>query len=81
MGEKSGIRIRDEQLGPYFRELKKHLFWAKTLKFFDAYPGYGMEKIRVDKHPESETLLLSNNIFNRTCCLACSALLWRAAAT
>jgi hypothetical protein len=33
-----GIRIRDEQPGSYFREFK--IFWVKTLKFFDADPGW-----------------------------------------
>jgi hypothetical protein len=58
------IRIRDEQPGSYFRELR-HNFWIKILKFVDADPGYdirdrqnldtgsGMEKI----HPGSATLL------------------------
>jgi hypothetical protein len=33
------LRIRDEQPGSYFRELKKQ-FWVKILKFFDADPGW-----------------------------------------
>jgi hypothetical protein len=33
-------------------------FGGKLLKFFDAYPGTGMEKNRIrDKHPGSATLL------------------------
>jgi hypothetical protein len=40
------IRIREEQPGSYFRELKK-IFWVKILKFFDVDPGSGMEKIRI----------------------------------
>jgi hypothetical protein len=44
MGKKSGsgIRIRDEQTGSYFREPKKQFFWVKILKFFDADPRSGM---------------------------------------
>jgi hypothetical protein len=36
MGKKSrsGIRIRDEHFGSYFRELRNN-FWVKILKFFD----------------------------------------------
>jgi hypothetical protein len=50
MGKKSvsgsGIRIRDEQPGSYFRELRNHFLELKYryLKFFDADPGSGMEK-------------------------------------
>jgi hypothetical protein len=46
MGKKSrsgsGIRIRDEYFGSYFREFRNN-FWVKILKFFDseADPGYG----------------------------------------
>jgi hypothetical protein len=44
---------------------KETIFWVKILKFFDADPGSGMEKIgsgmeknRIrDKHPGSVTLL------------------------
>jgi hypothetical protein len=60
-GEKIMIRIRDEQPGSYFRELRNN-FWVKILKFFGADPrqkkfGSGMEKIRMrDKHPRSATL-------------------------
>jgi hypothetical protein len=39
-----GIRIRDEQPRSYFRELRNN-FLGKILKFFDANPGSGMEKI------------------------------------
>jgi hypothetical protein len=69
-GTGSGIRIRDEQPRSYFRELRNN-FFVKILKFFDADPGSGMEKIRIldprsglkkirirDKHPESATLVL-----------------------
>jgi hypothetical protein len=49
------IRIRDEQPGPYFIELRNHFFWVKIpylLKFFDADPGWkkfgsGMKKRRI----------------------------------
>jgi hypothetical protein len=46
MGKKSepGIRIRDEQPGSCFRELRNN-FWVKILKFFDADPRSGMEKL------------------------------------
>jgi hypothetical protein len=40
------IWIRDEQPGSYFRELRNN-FWVKILKFLDADPGYGMEKIKI----------------------------------
>jgi hypothetical protein len=34
------------------------VFWVKILKFFDAYPGSGMKKIRIrDKHTGSATLV------------------------
>jgi hypothetical protein len=45
-GSGFGTRIRDEQHGLYFGELRNH-FWVKILKFFDADPGSGMEKIRI----------------------------------
>jgi len=60
--EKVSIRIRDEQPGSYFIELKNHFFWVKILKFFDEDLGWrqfgsGMEKSRIrDKHPGSATL-------------------------
>jgi hypothetical protein len=51
MGRKSasGSRIRDEQLGSYFLELRNHFFGffgVKILKFFDVIrdPGSGLEK-------------------------------------
>jgi hypothetical protein len=46
MGKKIRIRIRDEQPGSYFRELRNN-FWVKILKFFDVDPGSGMENIRI----------------------------------
>jgi hypothetical protein len=40
MGKKIRIRIRDEQPGSYFRELRHHFIRLKTLKFFDEDPGW-----------------------------------------
>jgi hypothetical protein len=40
--------------------ISQPFFWVTICKFFDAVPGYGMEKswIRIwDKHPGSATLL------------------------
>jgi hypothetical protein len=70
--EKVSIRIRDEQPGSYFLELRNHFFsffGVKILKFFDEDPGSGMETVRIrdpgwkkvesrirDKHPGSATL-------------------------
>jgi hypothetical protein len=58
---------RDEQPRSYFRELRSHFFGVKILKFFDADPESGMERIRIwdgkirirapDKYPGSATLL------------------------
>jgi hypothetical protein len=45
-GSRSGIRIRDEDLDPISESLEP-IFWVKILKFFDADPGSGMEKIRI----------------------------------
>jgi hypothetical protein len=39
--EKIRIRIRDEQLGSYFRDFRNN-FLVKILKLFDADPGSGM---------------------------------------
>jgi hypothetical protein len=84
MGKKSGsrsrIRIRDEQPGSYFLELRKHFFGLKYLnslmRIWDL--GSGMEKIWIqdpgwkkvgsrirDKHPGSATLKISNNEIRR----------------
>jgi hypothetical protein len=44
-----GSRIRDEQPGSYFLELRNHFFaflGVKILKFFDEDPGSGMETVR-----------------------------------
>jgi hypothetical protein len=43
------IRIRDEQPGSYFRQLRR-IFWVKILKFFDADPGWEKILIRDPQH-------------------------------
>jgi hypothetical protein len=66
-GKKNRIRIRDEQPGSYFLELRNQFFRLKYFKLFDADPRSGMEKIGIwdgkkfgsgnrDKHPGSATL-------------------------
>jgi hypothetical protein len=60
--EKVSIRIRDEQPGSYFLELKNHFFvflGVKILKFFDGDPGWrqfgsGMEKSRIRDGKKSD---------------------------
>jgi hypothetical protein len=49
MVKKSGfwIGIQDEQPGSYFRELRNLFFLVKILEFFDADPGFRMEKFRI----------------------------------
>ncbi len=55
--KKIRIRIRDEQPGSYFGELRNNFFGVKILKFFDADPGSGIEKIRIrDENPGSATM-------------------------
>jgi hypothetical protein len=53
-----GSRIRDEQLGSYFLELRNHFFFAflgvKILKFFDEDPGSGMETVRIQDRKKSD---------------------------
>jgi hypothetical protein len=44
-GYKVRIRIRDEQPGSYFLELRNHFFGVKILKFFDVDPGSGRKKV------------------------------------
>jgi hypothetical protein len=64
-GYKIGIRIRDEQPGSYFRELRNHFLGIKYLNFLmrPRDPewkkfGSGKEKIRIrDKHSGSTTLV------------------------
>ncbi len=52
MGKKIRIRIREEQSGSYFWELRK-ICWVKIIKF-----DPGCKKIRIrDKHPGSTTRL------------------------
>ncbi len=55
------IRIRDEQPGSYFRELKKQIFGFKYIhNFFAGDAGSGMEKIWIrDKH----TYRIKNTLF------------------
>jgi hypothetical protein len=51
MGKKTGsvsqIRIRDDQHGSYFRELRNQFFGVQILKLFDVDPVSGMENIRI----------------------------------
>jgi hypothetical protein len=72
--EKVSIRIRDEQPGSYFLELRNQFFCffgVKILKFFDEDPGSAMETVRIrdpvwkkvgsgirDKSPGSATLVI-----------------------
>jgi hypothetical protein len=58
--KKVSIRIRDEQPGSYFLELRNQFFWffgVKIHKFFDDDPGSGMETVRIrdgkKSHPGS----------------------------
>jgi hypothetical protein len=54
-GQNIRIRIRDEQPGSYFRELRNSSL-IRIRNLFD--PGSGMEKIRIgDKHSGSATLV------------------------
>ncbi len=53
----SGSGIRDEQPKSYFLELRNHyfgFFGVKILKFFDADPGSGMEKVRIRDGKKSD---------------------------
>ncbi len=55
--EKVSIRIRDEQLGSYFLELKNHfflLFGVKILKLFDEDLGFGMETVWIRDGKKSD---------------------------
>jgi hypothetical protein len=55
--EKFSIRIRDEQPGSYFLELRNHFFaffGVKILKFFDEDPGSGMETVRIRDGKKSD---------------------------
>jgi hypothetical protein len=64
MGKKSGSGIGSGMNKPdHISQSLGTIFWVKILKFFDADPGSGMEKIRIrDKHPGSATLLRSDPI-------------------
>jgi hypothetical protein len=55
MGKKSGsgIWIRDEKPGSYFRELRNNFLELKILKFFYADPGSGMEKFGSARLPRT----------------------------
>jgi hypothetical protein len=60
----SGIRIRDEQPGSYFQELKKQFFGLKYLNSLMRIRDPGSIRIRDqfepgtrDKHPGSATLI------------------------
>jgi hypothetical protein len=55
----------DEQTGSYFRELRNNFWGVKILKFFDADPGSGREKIRIWEGKKSvEEKLLTSPIFS-----------------
>jgi hypothetical protein len=67
MGKKSGFGSGMSN-PDHISESLETIFWVKILKFFDADPGSGLEKIRFrdrkknrirDKHPGSATLLFS----------------------
>ena len=47
--EKVSIRIRDDQPGSYFLELRNHVLVSLGLNylFFDEDPGSGMESVRI----------------------------------
>ncbi len=52
-----GSKIRDEQPGSYFLELRNHfyaLFGVKILKFFDEDPGSGIETVRIRDGKKSD---------------------------
>jgi hypothetical protein len=51
MRKKSGSGMNNPD---HISESLETNFWVKILKFFDADPGSGMEKIQIrDKHPGS----------------------------
>jgi hypothetical protein len=56
MDKKSGSEMNNPD---HISESLETIFWVKILKFFDADPGTGMEKIRIrDKNPGSATLVI-----------------------
>jgi hypothetical protein len=65
MGKKSEFGSGMNNLD-HISECSETIFWVKIVKFFDADPGSGMEKIRIqirdqgsgiwDKHPVSATI-------------------------
>jgi hypothetical protein len=65
MGEKSGSGFGMKN-PDHISESLETIFRDKILKFFDADPGSGMEKIRIrDKHPGSATLKQRNEMLKR----------------
>jgi hypothetical protein len=73
MGRKNWIRIRDEQPGSYFRELRNQFFGLKYLNYLMRIRDLGWKKIRIrdgklsdsglrfgirDKHPGSATMVV-----------------------
>jgi hypothetical protein len=68
MGKKSGSGSGMDN-PDHISECLETIFWVKILKFFDADPGSGMEKIRIrDKHPGSATLVTSDKFQNADSC-------------
>ncbi len=74
MGKKSGFGSGMNNLNHISESLETN-FWAKILKFFDAGPGSGMEKILIrdpsmekiririrDKHPGSATMVIMHQV-------------------
>jgi hypothetical protein len=53
----------------HISESLESIFWVKILKFFDADPGFGMEKIRIRDVKNSDPRFWIN-IPNRQNCLA-----------
>jgi hypothetical protein len=41
------VRIRMNNPGSYFQDLRNHFLGVNILKFFDADPGSGIDKIRI----------------------------------
>jgi hypothetical protein len=61
IGKKSGSGMNNRD---HLSEGLETSFWVKILKFFDADPRSGMEKIRIrDKHPGAATLLASTGTY------------------
>jgi len=65
-GSGSGIRIRDEQPGPYFLELRNHFSGLKYLNSLMRIRDLRWKKVRSgirDRHPGSATLLYRKKFF------------------